>query len=162
MKSVLRLRNHLLGATLLGAAAILGSISAATAVGLTVIPNAALGTDNWDQETGQSIPTDTVGYVDGTLIATAGTYTFTYGPPGLVAGGGTGHGNSVYLNDFYVGTTLVFCTEPGSGCAAASTVGDKFTMNLLDGPVPFSFVFGPTLNVTLDNGGVSAAGAYLV
>ena len=35
-------------------------------------------------------------------------------------------------------------------------------MDLPAGPVDFSFVFGPTLNVTLGNGGVSDAGAYLV
>jgi hypothetical protein len=176
MKSVLRLRNHLLGATLLGAAAILGSISAATAASLTVIPNAALpagypasGTDTWKQESGQSIPTGTMGYLDGTLTVTAGQYTFTYGPPGLVAGA-TGHGDSVFLNDFYVGTSLAtaiplghaFCTEAASGCAAASTVGDQFTMNLPAGPVAFGFTFGPTLNVTLLNGQVSDQGAYLV
>ena len=176
MKSVLRLRNHLLGATLLGAAAILGSISAATADSLTIIPNPALppsypgsGTDTWKQESGQSIPTDLIGYVDGTLIATSGTYAFTYGPPGLVAGA-TGHGDTAYLNDFWVGTSFsnaislgqVFCTQAATGCGGASTVGDSFTVNLAAGPVKFGFTFGPTLNDTLLNGDVSDAGAYLV
>jgi hypothetical protein len=168
MKSVLRLRNHLLGATLLGTAAIFGSISAVNANSLTVNPITAT-TDDFETESGQSIPTGTMGYVGGTLTVTAGQYTFTYGPPGLVAGA-TGHGDSVFLNDFYVGTSLAtaiplghaFCTEAASGCAAASTVGDQFTMNLPAGPVAFGFTFGPTLNVTLLNGGVSVEGAYLV
>jgi len=169
MKSVLRLRNRLLGATLLGTAAILGSISAANANSLTVNPVTAI-TDNFETESGQSIPTGTGGYVGGTLTVAAGQFTFVYGPPGLVAGA-TGHGDSTFLNEFYVGTDLtnamslgqVFCTQGLAACGGvASTVGDSFTVNLAAGPVPFGFIFGPTLNDTLLNGAVSDAGAYLV
>ena len=110
-----------------------------------------------------------MGYVDGTLTVASGQYTFTYGPPGLVAGA-TGYGNSAYLNDFWVGTDLanaeslgqVFCTQAGTGCGGASTVGNSFTVNLAAGPVEFGFTFGPTLTDTLLNGDVSDAGAYLV
>ena len=156
-------------ATLLGTAAIFGSISAVNANSLKVDPITAT-TDDFEFEHGQSIPTGTAGYVGGTLtVVDAGQYIFTYGPPGLVADA-TGHGDSVFLNNFYVGTSFataeplghVFCTQAAAGCAAASTVGDHFTMDLPAGPVPFGFTFGQHLKSLLLNGQVSDQGAYLV
>ncbi len=124
--------------------------------------------DQWDAETGQSIPTGTQGYVGGTLnAATAGSYTFVYGPSGLVAGA-TGHGNSGFQNVFYVGATLsaavtahdVFCSQAIAGICAANTVGDSFTVTLGPGVVPFHFVANDgngSGGFVLDNGATPPA-----
>ena len=162
----LSLRNHLVGAVLLGTAAIIGPTSAVHANSLTISPVTGT-TDVFDTETGQSIPTGTAGFVDGTLnVTNAGWYLFTYGPAGLVPGA-TGHGNSTLVNEFWVGASLadaalaghVFCTQSGNGCGGnASVVGDSFAVNLLPGPVPFGFTFGGN---TITNGTTSTAGAYL-
>ncbi len=164
------MRNHLMRAILLGAAAILWVADAAHA-SLIVNPVPAR-TDDFEAEAGQSIPTGTLGYVDGTLVAVhAGNYTFTYGPPGLVAGG-TGHGNSVFVNEFWVGASEaaaeaagnVFCITGEESCGGvASTVGQSFTLALPAGAIPFGFTFGVNNTDTLLNGQVNdAIGAYLV
>ena len=162
-----------IGATLLGAVVVLASAGAARAT-LTITAQDSL-TDVWTTETGQSIPTNTAGYVDGHLLAGhAGNYTFTYGPPGLVAGA-TGHGDSTFLNEFVVqlaGQTLAqaeaagqaFCTQAIAGHCAASAVGASFNVFLTgaDLDIPFRFIFGPTNNNTLVNGQVNNdIGAYL-
>jgi len=169
------MRNHSLGASLLAAAAVLGSNGTAHAnliVHAPIGPPTTVRTDIWQTEPGQSIPTNTAGFVDGTLFANdAGSYTFTYGPTGLVPGA-TGHGNSVFINEFWVGTSEaaaeaaghVFCTQAGdTSCGGvASTVGQSFAVTLASGNVPFGFTFGPNNTNVLLNGQVSdAIGAYL-
>lgn len=163
------MRSHLLKATLLGTAAILGSISAASA-DLSITPTATI--DTWETESGQSIPTGTAGYVGGTLNAnSAGLYQFTYGPTGLL--GATGHGDSIYANEFWVGANeaaaelagTVFCTQAGdASCGGVATaVGKSFTANLAAGAISFGFTFGANHNSTLSNGETNNdIGAYLV
>jgi PEP-CTERM motif len=177
MRKVAKMRHHLLGATLLGTAAILGSISTASA-GLTISPQlgptGAPVTDTWDAETGQSIPTGTAGYVDGTLNTTGGAYQFTYGPNGLVAGA-TGYGNATNINEFWFGASQAaaelagdfFCNH-ACGNHAANAVGDSFTVNLAAGAIAFGFTFdqsganSPAGPFTLLDGNSNANGAYLV
>lgn len=170
------LRNCLLGATLLSAA-VLGLSDAAYAnliINPAPNPNASQATDVWTAEPGGSIPAGTAGYVDGTLRAVDSTnYTFTYGPTDLVPGG-AGKGDSVFLNEFWVGPSeaaailagQVFCTQPGiAACGGvATTPGATFTVNLAAGAVPFGFHYDQGGgNHTLNNGQVDDAnGAYLV
>jgi PEP-CTERM motif len=160
-----------IAATLLGAVAVLGSASAALASSMT-ITQFPIQTDTWRKEKGQSMPTGTPGFVDGLLVANgAGFYTFTYGGGGLVAGD-TGHGNSHYMNEFWVGPNEaaaeaagdVFCTQPGdASCGGVATlVGAQFTIFLPSGDIPFAFTFGPTNTNELANGQHdNGVGAYL-
>lgn len=116
--------KHLLASALFGAVALLGSAVTAHANLIINAPTTgtpANPTDQWQLEAGQGIPTGTGGTVDGTLAVTSvGLYKFQYGPLGLVAGT-TGHGDSINLNEFWVGATEaaaiaahdVFCTQPG-------------------------------------------------
>jgi hypothetical protein len=164
------MRNHLIGVALLGAAAVLGSgVAAHASLIISPVPGT---TDDFEAEAGQSIPTGTFGYVDGTLFAVnAGKFTFTYGPPGLA--GGTGHGNSSYVNEFWVGANEaaaeaagnVFCTQAGdTSCAdgVASSVGQSFTIDLPAGAIPFGFTFGVNHTDVLLNGDRNdVIGAYL-
>ena len=128
-------------------------------------------TDTWQGETGQSIPTGTAGFVDGTLMASAGLYTFTFGGGGLVMGD-TGHGDSLNPNEFWVGSSEaaaaaagdVFCTQAGiASCGGlASAVGSSFTILLPAGAIPFGFTFGVSHSSVLTDGQVNnAVGAYL-
>ncbi len=162
-------------AVLLGTVGLLGSMSAADA-GLIITPQGTTAplTDTWKAETGQSIPTGTGGYINGTLVVVdPGYYTFTFGPSGLVAGA-TGYGDSGNVNEFWVGASKLaaetagdfFCTQAiGSLCAAPTAVGTSFTVYLLAGNVPFGFTFDQTGgNHTLQNGDTYATsnnGAYL-
>ncbi len=91
-------------------------------------------TDTWTAEPGQSIPSGTGGFVDGTLVAAfAGLVTYTYGGPL----GGTGHGNSTEIDMFWVGpdeaTAIangdIFCTQAIAGVCGASAVGASFTLS---------------------------------
>jgi len=166
------MRGYMTLATLLGVAGIFGSIGAANA-GLTITPQGAAApiTDAWQTETGQSIPTGTAGFVDGTLIVVdPGFYTFTFGPPGLVPGA-TGSGNSTNVNEFWVGANRIaaqtagdfFCTKPIASLCTTSSVGDSFTVFLTVGNVPFGFNYDQSGgNHTLLNGQQdNANGAYL-
>ena len=173
------MRSRLLAIAVVSAGALLGLAGAAQAsLIITPIPGT---TDSFGAEAGQSIPTNTAGYVDGTLVGNAaGTYTFTYGPAGLVAGA-TGYGDSTYANEFWVGSSQAvaeangdyFCTKVfGTGaCATASVVGASFTYDLASaGAIPFGFTFdlaslggGPymLLNGATYTPGAGNNGAYL-
>jgi hypothetical protein len=180
----MRIQSYALTAAFLVAAA-LGSIATSKA-DLMLASNSLAdnGTDTWKAETGQSVPTGTAGFLSGILTADpAYSYTFTYGPPGLA--GGTGHGNSTNINEFWVGNGTradaeqadhFFCnnSNPGAGTACAnhvSAVGDSFTISGADlGPgnsVPFHFLYDQTGSTpvgphTLGNGGWDPTnGAYL-
>ena len=154
-----------------------GSISVRPAEASTITITGS-SFDGFDQEPGQSMPTDIQAIVNG-LVKVTGTdaVTFTFGT-GLVPGE-TGHGDSGSINEFWVGPSeavaetagWVFCAQPEASCAGgrASTVGDSFTVpiaqaasggNLLFG---FSFSFGTTTNASvITNGTTSTAlGAYL-
>lgn len=134
------------------------------------------GVECWEAEPGQSIPTGTVGYIDGRITANGpGSLRFTFGA-GLLAGD-TGKGNSLSLNEFWVGPSeavaetngWVFCTtadNPDNSCRNSAhlvaVVGDSFVVPVSAGDVPFHFVFGPTHTSTLNNGQTNdAVGAYL-
>jgi hypothetical protein len=159
------MRNHLLAATLLGSAAILGSIGAASAITI----NTSGGTDTFKAETGQSIPTGTAGYVDSAVTFDTGQrYAFTYGPLGLA--GATGHGDAANINEFWFGTDRTtaeslgdfFCTL-GCGTHSASIIGQSFTVNMTAG-LTFGFTYDQASagGHTLLNGQVdSTNGAYL-
>lgn len=153
-----------------GAALALGLFCLPARAGLAINPVPAT-TDNFEAETGQSIPTNTLGYVDGTLNATsAGWYSFTYGPAGLVAGA-TGHGDSTFPDEFWVGANEaaaeaaghVFCTQAGdASCGGlASIVGQSFSVFLGTGAISFGFEFGSTGTNQILNGQTSDLGAYL-
>lgn len=108
-------------------------------------------TDVWTTENGQSMPTGTAGYVGGTVGVTAGIYSFTYGGGGLMAGD-TGHGDSTFENEFWVGSNRaaaialgqIFCTQAGdSACGGSATaVGANFVVTEAAGTLPFGFTFG--------------------
>jgi hypothetical protein len=96
---------------------------------------------------------------------------FTYGPTGLVPGA-TGHGDSIFPNEFLVGTSEaaaeaaghVFCTQAGDASCngVASTVGQSFTVTLGVGDVPFGFTFGPNnTNLLLNGQQNDLIGSYL-
>lgn len=141
---------------------------------LVVSANGGLGTGiptvhTWDAEPGHSIPAGWEGYVNGTVRTTAaGVYRFTYGPPGLVQGA-TGHGDSIFLNEFIATdgvTTGHFCTQPGiAGCGGvASVVGDFFDLTLpANTDISFQFFYHQGVgNHTLANGGTAVTnGMYL-
>ncbi len=133
--------------------------------GSTTAPN------TWTTETGQSIPTGTAGFVGGTLVVSGGgSLIFTYGGGGLVPGD-TGHGDSSFMNEFWVGTSeaaaeaagQVFCTQAEASCGGvASAVGAHFVVNFGSGNVPFGFTFGANNASVLLNGQTNnAIGAYL-
>ena len=160
-------RRNLLTATL--AVAVLGSAGAVQAGSLHITGGTV---DDWTTEAGQSIPTGVNGFVAGTLFAdSADTYSFTYGGGGRVAGD-TGHGDSSFSDEFWVGTSEaaaaaaghVFCTRPGdAACGGAATaVGAHFTIFLNVGAIPFGFTFGPSSSVLLNGQSNSAVGAYMV
>ncbi len=167
------MRKHVIGAVLLGAAAVLGSARAAHA---DLIINPAVHTpitDVFTAETGQSIPTGTGGYVDGILVTnSSSTLIFTFGPLGLVAGA-TGFGDSTNVNEFWVGPDRAtaeglghfFCTKTLAGpCAGGpSSVGASFAVGVNAGDVPFGFFYDQSGGGhTLLNGGQDDAnGAYL-
>ena len=117
------------------------------------------------------MPTGTAGFVDGTLIATAGSYVFTFGGGGLMPGD-TGHGDSPYDDEFWVGSSRaaaitlgqIFCTQAGDAACGgfATVVGTSFVVTEPVGNLPFGFSFGATTSNTLLNGQVNnALGAYL-
>ena len=168
--------NRFLAVTFLGAAMVLGSMSPAYA-GPVLTVTGGSGTDSWQTETGQSIPTGTGGTVDGTLSGTAGAYTFTFGGFGLnglpLMSNQTGDGNASNLNEFWVGPDYatakalgdIFCNHADAARGGVATaVGTQFTLVLSAGSVPFGFTFGPTANNLITNGQTNnnAAGAYLV
>jgi hypothetical protein len=113
--------------------------------------------DTFDAETGASIPAGTGGFVDGDLFTNASTtLIFTYGPFG-----GTGHGDSTNVNEFWVGADKAsaeaaghfFCTQAISGLCAASAVGQSFAVGVNAGlHVPFCF--------TYDQGAATGAGPH--
>ena len=153
------MRKHLLTATLLGAAVVLGCAGAARA-DLIITGGSTTPPNTWLAETGQSIPTGTPGFVGGSLVATHdGSYTFTYGPLGLVSPPGTGHGNSTNINDFEVidnlGGTHFFCTQVSAlnHCGGVATiVGSSFTIPLNAGDINFAFLY--------DLGGATGTGPH--
>jgi hypothetical protein len=165
------------GLAALGAAAMLCSVGTAHA-DLIISPTTGLTTDTWQAETGQSIPTGTAGYVDGSLVAeTAGPYRFTFGPPPPIGvAGGTGYGNSLNINEFWVGPRAAavaagdfFCTKKTTAgdCAGGITpVGKSFIVNMTAGEdIPFVFQFAQNGDGSggnrLANDGTSTGGAYL-
>jgi hypothetical protein len=168
------IKNHATAAMLVGIVGILGSAGAVRAASLSINPIPGT-TETWKTESGQSMPTATGGYFDGTLYATAGTYTFIFGGfdatgLGLVAGQ-TGYGNSTDTNEFWVGTSEasaeaagdVFCNHPDASCGGGATaVGTQFAISMAAaGDIQFGFTFGPTTSYVLLNGGTSIEGAYL-
>jgi hypothetical protein len=158
-------------AMLVAAAVLLSSGAAQATLSINPVPQT---TDVFTAETGQSIPTGTGGYVGGTLLTdSSSTLIFTYGPLGLVAGA-TGHGDSDFLNEFFVGPDRAtaealghfFCTQAITGHCAASAVGASFALGVNAGAIPFHFLYDQAANGTgghqLDNGGVdNANGAYM-
>jgi hypothetical protein len=170
------MRNRFIAVTIVGVAVILGSMSPAYAAPVLSVSGGS-GTDSWQTESGQSIPTGTGGTVDGTLSVTAGTYTFTFGGFGLnglpLMSNQTGAGDSVYTNEFWVGPNYatakalgdIFCNHADAACGGGATaVGAQFTLALSAGFVPFGFTFGPTTSNVITNGQTNnnGAGAYLV
>ena len=167
------IKTHATAAMLVGIVGILGSAGAVRAASLSINPTPST-TDIWRTETGQSMPTGTAGYVDGTLVATAGSYTFQFGgfgPTGLaLVGGQTGYGDAANTNVFWVGATEaaaelsgdIFCNHANAACGGAATaVGAEFTISLATaGNVAFGFTFGPTTSAVLLNGATSSFGAY--
>ena len=146
-----------------GATAALGLVSLPAQASLIITPS-NVGTDVWEAESGQSIPTLTAGYVGGTLIAQdAGWYRFTYGPGDLLPGA-TGHGDSTFINEFWVGNN-VFCTQADAACGGtASSVGDSFEVFFAaNTAIDFKFLFGNgSPSNELDNGVPNNdIGAYL-
>ena len=130
--------------------------------------------DSFDQEPGQSMPTGIQAIVNGLLSVTgADAVTFTFGT-GLVPGE-TGHGNSAYFNEFWVGPNetaaeaagWVFCAQPEASCGGnASTVGNSFTVPIAQaasaGNLLFGFSFGPAGEHVITNGTTDTSlGAYL-
>jgi len=113
-------------------------------------PLATPGRDIFEAETGQSIPTGTGGFVDANLFTNGSTtLIFTYGPLGLVPGA-TGHGDSTFLNEFWVGSSRaaaeaagnVFCNVAIAGHCAASSPGDHFAIGFAAGTeLPFCFSY---------------------
>jgi hypothetical protein len=77
------------------------------------------------------MPTGTAGFVDGTLIATAGSYVFTFGGGGLMPG-------DTYDDEFWVGSSRaaaitlgqIFCTQAGDAACGgfATVVGTSFVV----------------------------------
>lgn len=128
------------------------------------------GSECWEAEPGQSIPSGTVGWLNGLITANgSGSLRFVYGA-GLLPGD-TGHGNSLFPNDFWVGPNKataiangwIFCTQADPDCGgAASAVGASFVVPVVAGAVPFHFDFGPGGGNRLDNGEIDdPIGAYL-
>jgi len=169
------LGKQLVKVAMLFAVAVLWSTGAAQAnLLISPAPNPGAtppGTDTFKAETGQSIPTGTGGFVGGDLLTnSSSTLIFTYGPFG-----GTGHGDSTNINEFWVGPDKAtaealghfFCTQAISGLCAASVVGASFALGVNAGAVPFCFTYdqgGATGggNHTLCNSQVdNANGAYL-
>lgn len=144
-------------------------ISAGT---LSITGGSTTAPNTFATEPGQSIPTGVAGFVGGTLVASnGGSLIFTYGGGGLVPGD-TGHGNSGFVNEFWVGSSeaaaeaagQVFCTQAEASCSGGATpVGAQFVVNFASGNVPFGFTFGPSNTSVLLNGQTNdAIGAYLV
>ena len=167
--------KHVARSFVLATAMSLGFVGVASASPTLSINPTGNTPDTWLAEPGQSVPTGTPGWVGGTLLADkSGFFTFTFGPPGLVPGNGTGHGNSSFINEFWVGANEaaaelagnVFCTQPGdASCGGvASNVGDLFTVFLTAGLVPFGFTYDQSGgNHTLVNGQRDDTnGAYIV
>ena len=171
------MRNHLIGATLLATATAVGWVGTAHADLIIINSSSTCPTGvtcTFKAEGGQSIPTGTPGFLGGELIAQkADPYTFTYGPPPpLGLAGGTGHGNSTFLNEFRVidnnNVAHYFCTQAGmADCGGrASVVGNSFTIGLnANEVVPFAFLYdlgNGTGGHTLTNGQQdNANGGYL-
>jgi len=152
------LGKQLVKVAMLFAVAVLWSTGAAQA-DLFIIPQ---GTppgprpDTFKAETGASIPAGTGGFVDGDLFTNASTtLIFTYGPFG-----GTGHGDSTNLNEFWVGANRTdaenaghaFYTQTING-HAPSVVGDSFAVGVGAGlHVPFCYEY--------DLGGATGGGSH--
>lgn len=131
------------------------------------------GGECWEPEPGQSMPTGATGYIDGRITVNAsGVLQFTYGANLLP--GDTGHGNSGFLNEFWVeafpGQTEAqaeaaghcFGTQPGTGCAVSVPNVSVFSIPVSAGLLPFHFSFGPTNSNVLNNGVANdTQGAYL-
>lgn len=137
---------------------------------LTITGGSTTAPNTWATESGQSIPTGTAGFVGGTLVNSGNGLVFTYGGGGLLAGD-TGHGDSIFINEFWVGSSeaaaeaagQVFCTHAEASCGGVATaVGAQFSLNSVVGNVPFGFTFGTNNANVLLNGQTNAAiGAYL-
>ena len=131
------------------------------------------GGECWEPESGQSMPTGATGYIDGRITVNAsGVLQFTYGANLLP--GDTGHGNSGFLNEFWVGANELaaealgqcFATQLGTGCPniplPPNNVGDSFSVAVPAGALGFGFTFGPTNSNVLNNGVANdTLGAYL-
>ncbi len=153
------------------AAAVLGSSAMAQA--LLKIDPVPLTLETFKTETGQSIPTGTGGFLGGTLVTdSSSTLIFTYGPVGLVAGA-TGHGDSINVNEFWVGPDRAtaealghfFCTQAFAGACSAgpNDPGDWFAVAVNAGPVPFGYFhhLGAGDHVLLNGQRDDANGGYL-
>jgi len=130
--------------------------------------------DTFEGELGGGLPANVLGIVNA-LVSVSGldSLTFTYGAGLLPAD--TGHGDSPYRNEFWVGPDKqtaesmgwLFCTQAELECGQrASVPGDSFTVPMSvaaqAGALLFGFDFGEGHEHRVLNGDVStAAGAYL-
>lgn len=130
--------------------------------------------DTYDAEPGGALPANVLGIVNA-LVSISGydSLTFTYGA-GLLADE-SGHGDSPYRNEFWVGPDKataesmgwLFCTQAELECGQrASVPGDSFTVPFASavnaGVLLFGFNFGEGHEHVLTNGDASTAyGAYL-
>lgn len=130
--------------------------------------------DSFEGELGGGVPGNVLGTINA-LVSIAGTdsLTFIYGA-GLLPGE-TGHGDSPYRNEFWVGPDKataesmgwLFCTQGELECGQrASVPGDSFTVPFASavnaGLLMFGFNFGEGHEHLLTNGDPSTAfGAYL-
>lgn len=131
--------------------------------------------DSFDVEDGQSMPSGVQGILNGMLSVTGvDSVTFTFGS-GLLAGE-TGHGNSPYLNEFWVGPDAAtaeangwaFCAQTLDSCTdeKVASIGDTFTVPIAraasGGQLLFGFSFGTAGFSTITNGHPdNSQGAYL-
>ena len=127
--------------------------------------------DCWEAEPGQSMPTGTAGYLNGSITVNGpGFLTFTYGA-GLL-GGDTGHGNSGFANEVWIGNIAnelaaeaagqCFATQPGTGCTK-TTVGNTFVVPVSAGQLLFTYRFGGPQGTIDSNTTLNAVntGAYM-
>ncbi|MFN7982879.1 MAG: PEP-CTERM sorting domain-containing protein [Vicinamibacterales bacterium] len=130
--------------------------------------------DTYDAESGGSLPANVLGIVNAlVLISGYDSLTFTYGA-GLLADE-SGHGDSPYRNEFWVGPDKataesmgwLFCTQAELECGQrASVPGDSFTVPFASavnaGVLLFGFNFGAGHENLVSNGDASTdLGAYL-
>lgn len=146
--------------------AFLSAFGVAAQATLSIAPTDTI--DQFRSEPGQSIPTGVAGWVGGTLVSTAGLYTFTYGRDLGLVPGATGFGNSTSTNEFTLVSGGGFTAPAGAcfsnGSSLCSNTGNlPFTVNLPAGLVPFQFIYNQPVNRVLANGQRDDAhGAYLV